>query len=491
MGITARSVGIGMAFVLGTGAMGTYLAAKKAERLYDATLAEANRSELLHFSRESYERGLLHSRATTLVTLNRDHVQVRAIQQAYAGKTLPDLRMVLSHEIEHNPVRLLEGAPTFMVVTRLDEQDSGQAQWLERSSATHPLQAVTRVTVNGDSSTTLDFLPLRYRTPDDSLDIDWRGLHGVLNITDHRQQFDALLESPGMHARLGPATLEFGALRMEIDARLGSFDFFTGTEAVTLEGVQIAAPDAEGEERVTGFGRLVLHGEARENEALLSTRSSVRITEIQADDHRLPLFSVDMAADNIAMEPLAVLREQMIAIRDNPALAEQHALMLRNQIMSRITEMLSSRPRLRVPALVLETEWGGMKGSLDLTTAGAVPRSANPAAWLQALHGNAYLTVSEDLFDLLATGLTRANLVSQYQAMENSLPPEGDIDAEAAKLVKQQIQLLESRGMVVREGGQIRIEVVIDQGEILINGVPLWAMPVNLIQVPTPPAGPL
>jgi len=86
------------------------------------------------------------------------------------------------------------------------------------------------------------------------------------------------------------------------------------------------------------------------------------------------------------------------------------------------------------------------------------------------------MTIAEPLLTLLATTGIRATLVAGYEAQKQTPPPDKELDTIAAKLVHTRLASLETLGVLLREGNELRTDITLANSELLINGKPFQSL---------------
>jgi len=387
--------------------------------------------------------------------------------------------MVLASDIEHLPALFSAAAPDLVVTTRLDDRDPRQVEWLKRAGGHEMLRLTTRVRVDGSSTVTLEVEPVAYQSPETDSSLDWGGLQGTFEISEQNCRIRGRIGSPHLTAHYGPAQLVMGELRFDLDGRFGSHDFFTGTQSVVIDGVRVSAPaDDAAARQDLSIGRLAMQGEAHEDDASLSVSGDMKLTDLDAGGLRVSRFTLRLAADNLALAPLAELRDTVQALDTGSAQPPRDDQALQSLIQTKLMAVLAGRPRLRITELLLDTGSGTLQGNLAVRLVEPPPTDAEapPLFWLTALEGEAHVAIAQPLLTLLATSGARATLVSGYEAAQQARPADAELDAAAADLVRIQLASLETQGVLLRRGDEFQTDIRLAQGELLINGEPLQSL---------------
>jgi uncharacterized protein YdgA (DUF945 family) len=455
----------------GVGAAVLYWSAGHAQRLYEQSLAEANRNGLFRFQTASYHKGLLRSDAVTVVTVNDANPGLQAMAQPKPGFPLKDFRVVLASDIDHFPALFSAAGPALLVTTRLDERDPRQAAWLAQAGGHDLLHVTTRIGVDGVSTVTLDVKPLTYGAPGADSSFDWGGLQGRFDISD---EIRGTLRSAALTARSGGTRMVMGELRYDLDGRIGAQDFFTGRQSVVIDGLRLNGPaggaTAGQDLSVETFA---LQGEAHTDAATLSVSSDMQLIDLVANGQRVPRFTLRLAADNLE------LRDLLDAVNTAGARPPRVDPALQSQIEAKLRALLAGRPGMKINELLLDTGSGTLQADLALRLIKAPPPDIEIPAlfWLTALDGEAHVTIADSLLTMLATAGARANLLAGYDSKQQPPPADKELDAAADKMVATQLAALEAQGMLLHEGGKYQTHIQLARGQVLINGKPLTTLP--------------
>mgnify|MGYP001819225994 FL=1 len=478
MGNVMKTILISGVLLIGAGAVFLFWSAGNAQNSYEQSVAEVNNMGVFILETTAYDRELLSSAATTVVSLNTGNPQLQTMVQSDPDFPWDEFQLVLESDIQHLPDLFVADAPVFNIATRLDEQDSRQAEWVREIAELDALRLNTLVRMDGTATVILEVDPISYQSEQDDSSIEWGGLSGTFDISDELEHIKGDMRGSGLSAQADSLLLEIGDLHYRLDGRFGSHDFYTGNQSLVIEGIRFSGPAGDAAEiQDMVVGRVAMRGEAREQDALLSVSSNVELIDIEVADQRVPRFQIGMAVDNLPMEPLAELRDMMQKINSDPVDPIQNSGAMQPQIIPAVRKVLTGQPRIRIEELALDTGAGELHGELDLQLLELPPdMDVPPQFWLTALQGKARVRVSEPLLIQLATTGARAGLSSQYEAMGQELPPDEEMNAAVDEMVRSQLESLEIQGMLLRDGNSFRADLSLEKGELQINGKSLQTL---------------
>ena len=483
MGKAVKLIGAAAILLFSAGAAALYWSAGQAQRTYEQSLSGVNDQGVFTARTASYHRGLLGSEAVTVITFNTDGPRYQALARSEPGVPLKDFRLVLASDIAHLPALSSTAGAGLVVTTRLDERDPRQLAWLGKAGIDDVLRLTTRIGMDGASTATLEVKPVTYQAPETGSSLDWGGLRGAFDISEQNRRIRGTLRSSGFTARTGPAQLVMGELRYDLDGRFDAHDFFTGSQSVVIDGLHASTPaDTAGLRGDLSIGHLALQGEAHAEESTLSVSSDIRLTDLEASGERIPRFTLRIAADNLGLEPLAGLRDLLESVNTGAGQAAQADALLQSRLQEKLLALLAGRPRVKISELLLETAAGTLQGRVALRLVQPPPADAGMPAlfWLTALEGEAHVAIAEPLLNRLAPSGARATLVSGYETQQQPPPPDKELDATAAELVRTQLASLEAQGVLLRQGDEFRTDITLAHGELRINGKPLPSLQADI-----------
>jgi uncharacterized protein YdgA (DUF945 family) len=477
-----KLIGAAVFLCLSAGAGALYWSGVHAQRTYEQSLSGVNSQGIFNARTASYHRGLLSSEAVTEVTFNTDSPQYQAIVRSEPDTLLKNFRLVLASDIEHLPApSFADGGADLTITTRLDERDSKQLAWIRKAGLHDVLRLTTRVGVDGNSTVTLDVKPVTYQAPETGASLDWGGLQGKFDIGvgEQNRYIRGTMRSSGFTAHAGLEEVKMDSLHYDLDGHFDVHDFFIGSQSLVIDGLHASTPaDAAGPNGAMSFGQLALQGEAHADDASLSVSSDILLTDLNAAGERIPRITLRIAADKLDMAPLAELRDLLASVNTGGGQAAPIDPALQSQIQEKLLAVLAGRPRVRITELLLETGSGTLRGNLALRLVQPPPADAviPPLFWLSALDGEAHVTIAEPLLTLLATSSARATLVAGYEAQKQAPPPDKNLNAAAAELVRTRLSSLETLGVLLREGNEFRTDITLANSELLINGKPFQSL---------------
>jgi len=450
-----------LVFAAGAYAAAAYLLGGQAREQYFSLLKEHERSGPVSLTNQSYERGFLASRATTLV-----EVAVPEAEQADAGGAADKtVRFTLRHELRHGPMPDLFDGLSFdtalatmeSVVEPVDPGDDVGKLFAEIPELAQS-RSTLRVGFSGEIKGDLT-VPAFEKNGGEGERLAWGGLK--LNIV-HEPLSGALrgdFSLPGL-------SLAANRGRVGLEGLTGSFDLvealplvYVGRADSAVASVNMTQPGAESV-LVTD---LRLSSESSCEGNLAGFLQKLDIARVEYGGGAFGPLSCDIEARNLDALALSEFQSRLRLLAgasdvDADALSAQ----VGELYVTLFGKILAGKPELRISRLRLGTARGDLTGSLQVrSNAPAGQAAVNPLLLLPFVEAEAELIASEELL----VGLLGLDVRRQEPAASDEA-----VDLLARQRFREQIEPLLARGFLTRDGANITGRASFSQGRLTVNG---------------------
>lgn len=442
---------LGAAFVLGGLARDRYF-----------QVLEEQGAGPLSLSNESYERGIFTSRAVTLIK----GAKTKSYGDGDAANT--GRGVLVRHTFYHGP---------FMVSGRLGGVRTGVAlveSAVEIVPGDSPKPGVTLMADTPALTASFlfgfrDDMECALNTPAFSCDVNGTGL-ALDNFAAH------MIHEPETQAWRGEISLPsytFSDDKISFAANGLSMDFnmvqvlpwvFVGQSEAVISSMNVTRSG----QKIFTVEDVRSSAQSSIDKGLLTSRAVLNLQNATAGEFSCGPVVCDMEVRDMNATTLSAGYTELAGIvfkrdaRDLKVELAQWNQRLAERFMAE--GMKYDMRRLSVP-----TSMGALECSLNFSLAGSEENVSNPMVLLGSSNASARISVDESLI----VGVTRSALQTRgvIPAAQDGSP---DIGHEMARqIVSQNIEPMVAQGLVRREGGALKADVVFEKGRLLVNNRPV------------------
>jgi len=464
----------------------TYVVGGKVEKRYFEILEQNARWGPITLSNESYQRGVLCSRAVTLLEMT--------VPKGKAGEDqepeLETVQVVFEHTLHHGPVPFATGpegkrslAPALAIVeTRLVRFSPVEEDLEELLGKTPELKnsaAVVRVDFDDKADGLLRVPPFEKETEDARFVFE--GLDATTKYDPRAGSLVGTVNLPQLEIRAKDGTLSWNGIEGRFDMVEVLPMLWVGKSRMVFGGMNIDFPGkAEGERKTFRMQEFEVSSESSFDGTKVQLAQVARFEGGTLDGEDFGPLVVDIEVKNLDGQVLSDFQTQVREVYRNAASADPDALAagIVPLYADLFTRLLQGNPELNLRKFYIATPMGVADGTVRMKFAGPPPETAggapNPKEFLRHLESTADITVDEGLIRaLLATNVMNRLKASKEAAAKFS-------EEEIGKMVDQQMEsqlgMLAARNFIVRDGGKVKSHATLSQGELLVNGqqVPIF-----------------
>lgn len=196
---------------------------------------------------------------------------------------------------------------------------------------------------------------------------------------------------------------------------------------------------------------------------------------------------IKLSIKNLDANSLARINQQMTKVQQGSDLEKQQALIA---VLPEFPKLLSRGPEFEISQFKVTMPQGDIDGNLFIAL--PVADNMNPVQLLAKLHGQGKLSIPIEVVKLV---LNHSNIqkLERQQATSDTVTPENtsavsnttepvtavapttpvaDPTAQVAEMTTAQLNQMVESGFFVQNGNHYEIEVIVDQGQVKINGKP-------------------
>ena len=439
------------------------------EKTYERLVQEFSQRAGVQLQNTKYERGWLHSTATTVAR--------------YPG--LP-LQIKLAHEIRHGPVaidRLLDGQfDAALVQARIKsrvrlilQREAGQAE-APSTLKFPPITVETAIALNGDGDFRAE-LPAKQQAGDEKPAIEWSAVSATMRIDREWKKFHINVRAPriavaGIGATSHPVTLSGIAFRSDTNAGVAGYLF--GESSLAIKQVTIDPAMVFDGVRFVAVAR-----PAGDNVAL---KFSNGINQVSVAGRRFGPGQLTVEARRLDAAMLKKFEHELNTIYTKNLPEEQTTLLILGRLLELVSGLAKKVPELEITRLSVKIDGHEISGKGKLVLDGSKSDlSENPMLLLTALRGEAELTVPSAILKPMFAPLIKRDISESAQRGELNPDELAQVDPETmSRIVDQALPLYLARNdftrLLVPDSGQYKVSAVFRRGQLLVNNEP-WRGP--------------
>ena len=438
----------------------------------------------IHLANESYDRGLLKSKARTAVKI-RD---LGGGLGTGAGKEPEDVvGFTMIHDIRHGPLPLGESPdgerqlkPVLAIIeTRIELSPETQAK-LKKTFGELPeiasMQNYTTLSLGGDGETLLN-IPAFHQTveKDKKVAVEWKGLTANMAFTADLKKFTGSLNAPGLRALGDDGELEINGLACTFDSYEGIKGLFLGDASFNLARLEFTGKTAGAKKQISMNGlKMTTSSQALSDTVNYSVTAG--IDRVMTKDTLYGPGICELEFRKIDAASLAKLQQifQELQAQFPQRSAEEINQMMVAKYAEILPGLIKESPEIEVAKLSLKTSDGDFLGKakivIDGTNAAAM---INPLFLLSAVTAHAEFTITDLLLQRIHASSRRKEITAAIEQGTRDPLNDEEIKALAASEGKKRLEALVAQNILIYEDGHYKASADYQEGRIILNGRPL------------------
>jgi len=426
---------------------------------------EENGGGIVSMSNQEYRRGLFTSEASTVVEV----VSPGAAQDGSGQSQVS--RFIVHHAFHHGPFPVVGGRPVttpmLAVVDSSLEPSVDGGPLAELFTKVPELAGSTAdVRVAFDGKVDAVFRIPAFSRDNDGTTVSWGGLNATAVYDPSTGRVRGDLAAAGLNARSARGGLEIGGLSSHFDLLEALPLVYVGQVDAVLPSMTFADRDG-GELRLQG---LRTASDSNCDGELVRYRQSMTLERLELEGVAYGPIVCDLETKNLDGAAVSQLQQELRRTYSSPRNGKADAAKIGEAYGRFFEKLLGGVPEFNISRLKVETSMGKADGSLHVRLLSHESTGpATPARVLPYVDAEAEMTVDESL----VTGLARMALERKGDKGQNGTV---DYDGQARMLVGAQIDAMEARSLVVRDGGVLRSKARLQNGKLAVNGqeIPLF-----------------
>jgi len=456
---------------------------------------------LLNITVLEYDRGWRKSYAKTRVTLRGKFLQkivsameadVNNQEKGAPNAALPQLSVVLEHEIRHGPFVQLK--------------DKDYKDWLFALAAIHSKLFLTKenkeiliselgqtelfnlkgeITIEGVVHVALQGRPLTLKEADGKERMFWKGMQGKWQLSRDMKYLQGELLLPGFDFDWDGARYYGEEIAFKIDRFRTPEGLWLGKGTLGMQRLTIKE-DQEPSPYLSIAGLLAGSVSDTEN-GMLDSATNLRIEQIKYAGKTYGPINCAMTVKNIETYVAKIFLELVKKVSLSTEQGQQ--VDYKQVLKGLIPELLKTRPEITVEGMSVHTDQGDIKGFLNFAIGGPQANDINhPAQIIQSIAAKTNITFPKvflrDVLTAQYTSNARAIKMVEAQQQGKTVTDE-EITQQVSKDVDASITAELAKGTLIEKDQNYVVEIQFQQGKLTINGK-LIALP-SFTPLPSPP----
>ncbi|MDH5484963.1 MAG: YdgA family protein [Gammaproteobacteria bacterium] len=256
-------------------------------------------------------------------------------------------------------------------------------------------------------------------------------------------------------------------LSMSLSGKMGLNDLLVGDNVISLRKYEL---DAEGSQ--FAFNNVRIRSVTSDQGGLIDSQAQINVREIFASNEKMGPITFNFALNGLnatSIKQLQSMQKTLDAKVQQGVPEEQINAMLLGEVMGILPDLFK-QSELKINPLKIESELGKLETELSFSVEGLdASAPADPMFMLNAMNLDLVFSVDE----LLMRKLIEWELISNEQKLEavaGQKTRQSEAAVPMAQKVNENLQGLIDEGLLVSGDGVYTSNIVLKQGQMLMNG---------------------
>jgi uncharacterized protein YdgA (DUF945 family) len=455
----------------------THWSGIKTEEQYHAFLRQASQWQYLKLVNESYDRGLLESKARTIVEID---------QPSGAAAGDQPIRLTLAHKITHGPFpvstpdKKWRFQPLMAIIETTLVISTETRTRLAELYAQIPELASTRdytiIYLDGHGEQHLSIPAFQHTLGDkEKVAVVWKGLSLQVNFAADLKGFSGSLSIPGLEAAGTDINLKIEDIKSTFDSHEGISGLALGDASFHVAGLDFAAKQEKAPLALL-IRAFNVQTSSKASGDVINCLFALKADQLTIDGNQYGPGIFELELRNLDAASLASLQQMLgerpaQTVRQSPEAAQMAMLARFGEILP---GLLRKSPEMELRQLDLKTTMGDFSGKAKIAFDGTQPGSTqNLLALATALTAEAEFTVGERLLRHALLSTMKEKLIERRKEHQGKAPNDQDVDAGASAGIDEQLNTLTAQNILVKSDGEYRASASYKAGQMVLNGRPL------------------
>ncbi len=456
----------------------TYVIGGQVESRFYSLIDEHSRFGPITLTSQDYQRGILSSKAETVLKI----VVPKQGSQVRQDATAESIELVFEHQLEHGPLAFGSGpgnhsfAPALTrIQTRLVDLtidgDTPEDFPSEISELKEPF-AFTRVDFTGTTHTQV-LIPA-FEKQEDDVKLSWGGVTLETEYSPAKKTLVGTFAMPGMNINMEDGQINWNGISGQFDLIEALPLLYVGTNSMKFGTLDMNLPDPTTGDRINvQMKEFKASSASHYNGKLVDYKQTLEFAGITLDGETFGPGTLEIEAKSLEGQTLSDFQGQAQDIYRGLDRFDQEELVtqilpLYSQFLMKLVE---GNPEVNVSRLHFATPMGEVDGRVQVKFSAEQDSAlSGPAALLQNLDASVDLTIHESLVNAIMSNIINKKLT---EARDRGTIPSYS-DEEIASLVemqyKSQLEGILQQNFITREGDKLKASATFNQGELVLNG---------------------
>jgi uncharacterized protein YdgA (DUF945 family) len=449
----------------------------KTEDQYHAFLRQASQWQYLKLVNESYDRGLLESKARTLIEIEQPS------GPAAGGQPI---RLTLAHNITHGPfpASTPDGKWRFqplmaIIETRLVVSAETRTHLAELYAQIPELESTRDYTViylDGHGEEHLSIPAFQHAFGDkEKVTVVWKGLSLQVNFAADLKNFTGVLSVPGLGVVAKDINLKIEEVKSTFDSHEGISELTLGDASFDIGVLDLVAKQEKAPLAVL-IQAFNLQTSSKASGDVINCLVALKVDQIKIDGNQCGPGIFELELRNLDAASLARLQQMLRERPAQPLPRSQDAVQM--AMLASLGEilpgLLRKSPEMELRQFDLKTTLGDFSGKARIAFDGTQPGSTqNLLALATALTAEAEFTVGDRLLRHVILSTMKDQLIEQRKEQQGTAPDDRNVDAVASAGIDEQLKALTAQNILIKGDGAYRASASYKAGQMVLNGRPL------------------
>ncbi len=447
-----------------------YIGSKVEQQFRDTHQEAANDAALSGFEIEllDYQRGFLHSTATTRISI-------------IAPEDKERVSLDLHHTVSHLP------QPAEQVIATVNSElvlsDEAAAELQQLFDGRSPLSIDTRIYLDGRQEATL-YSPSASGLlhGKEAVAVEWQGLAGSVRKSAAQDTIRFNLRLPGLQASPhmegkvagstepgaeAPESLALRDLRYSGELQRGDSGLWHGTAEGSVANISLSA-NSPAMPLAMMINSIHMQGDQNESNGLIQAGGAVSANSINFNGMLLSNPVYDIRLENIDAGAMAAWQKTMRAIMKGEVNVENPL----EPMAEHIPALFNAHPVLKINDVSVDSPLGRFALKMESRINGEWDEMMrqNPALIIPRLE----IALDADLPRTVVVSALqdkiRNTLLQRAAVSETEITPE-ELEATVNQTVEQQLGGMIAQGFIKQSGGQLQTSLNFTGGKLSVNGI--------------------
>lgn len=480
-------------FLVTTWAGITYVVGNKAEIYYRHMIQESSQLGFVNIVNQSYERGFLQSKATTLMDVSfpvasKDIAEGEETEQAIEEQ---NVQLVFEHTLYHGPLPYSSGpsaryglGPAIALIetslARFSPDQEGLENLLQEIPELKESVSIARIRLDGTTDSLLEVPAFEYEMDAGRISSSGLRIESVYSMTDGSMSGIYDLQNMAFVAPDG-GSMAWNGLTGDFDLEQVLPMLYVGSSKAVVGAMELSVPQPEGGTlKAFTMEGMELSSSSSYDGKMVHVEQITTFGGLTIDEDLYGPLVVEAEVKNLDAQVLSDFQQQVVSVYKDADSLDPDALsgMVLPMYLDLFGGLLPGEPEMNIREFSLVTPHGMAEGDFSIKVSGIENVSFDDPLmmlqYLQNVESAANMRMDEKLFQVLMHERLKQSINDQIELAQYMSPDITYTKEQIDKMVKQQLDqqldMLVAQEYIVVDGAKIKTSMTFKKGELRVNG---------------------